>query len=79
MGGADDHEATVGADIVDAVGDGDAGGLGAEVVVVDGLWSFRPLRTNVQRRITLELTVPPRVKRLQSSRPPAPAITLRPM
>ena len=34
--GADDHEAAVGGQVVDAVGNGDAVGLGAEVVVVDG-------------------------------------------
>ena len=37
VGGADDHEATVGGDVVDAVGDGDAVSLRAEIVVVDGL------------------------------------------
>ena len=47
MGGADDHEAAVGADIVDAVGDGDGDGLGTEVVVVDGLGSLRPDATGV--------------------------------
>ena len=42
MGGADNHEAAIGAQVVDAVGDGDAVGLGAEVVVVDGLWRSFP-------------------------------------
>ena len=42
VGGADDHEAAIGAQVVDAVGDGDAVGLGAEVVVVDGLWRSFP-------------------------------------
>ena len=37
MGGADDHEAAVGGQVIDAVGDGDAVGEGAEVVVVDGM------------------------------------------
>ena len=42
MGGADDHEAAIGAQVVDAVGDGDGVGLGAEVVIVDGLWRSVP-------------------------------------
>ena len=44
MGGADDHEAAVGGQVVDAVGDGDAVGLGAEVVVVDGVRGSFPSR-----------------------------------
>ena len=47
VGGADDDEATVRGYIVDAVGDGDADRLGAEVVVVDGLWGFRPATAGV--------------------------------
>ena len=42
VGGADDDEAVVGGDVVDAVGDGDAVSLGAEVVVVDGLGRLSP-------------------------------------
>ena len=47
VGGAHHHEAAVGAQVVDAVGDGDAVGLGAEVVVVDGVRSFRPAATGI--------------------------------
>ena len=47
MGGADDHEAAVGGQVVDAVGNGDAVGLGAEVVVVDRLWGSFPSRAVV--------------------------------
>ena len=45
--GADDHEAAVGGKVVDAVGDGDGVGLGAEVVVVDGKRGSFPSRAVV--------------------------------
>ena len=45
--GADDHEAAVGGQVVDAVGNGDAVGLGAEVVVVDGKRGSFPSRAVV--------------------------------
>lgn len=45
--GSHHHEAAVGAQVVDAVGDGDAVGLRAEVVVVDGVRRFRPAATRI--------------------------------
>ena len=47
VGGTHHHEAAVGAHVVDAVGDGDAVGLGAEVVVVDGVRGFAPAATGI--------------------------------
>jgi hypothetical protein len=35
MRDADHHGASIGEQIIDAIGNGDAGGIGAEIVIVD--------------------------------------------
>ena len=50
MRDADHDGASIGEEIVDAVGDGDTGGVGTEIVIVDGAWGQVPARPGILER-----------------------------